>query len=301
MAPPAMLPDEGVHAGRFGWVGALLGALSTVIFWLVVPNGIESVPVTVAALAACFIAAAAFAAIPWGRLPQPALITPALAGLALTVVAVANTGGDRSVFAIFFGYCGLGAGYFATRRQLPMLLGLIALAALSPLLYDRDEPFAEELFTCLLWIALSATTAILVFYSRARQRTAHAQLEALALQDPLTGVANRRAFEVAVRGEIARSRRSGARFAVLYLDLDGFKEVNDIHGHAAGDRMLRRVATGIDTSLRGEDLVARHGGDEFAILLPGASEEDARKASLRVVAAIERISPEQDPDRMLSA
>jgi diguanylate cyclase (GGDEF)-like protein len=296
-----MLPDEGVHAGRFGWLGALLGALSTVIFWIVVPTGIASVPVTIAALTVCFVAAVAFAVMPWNRLPQPALLTPVLAGVALTVVAVANTGGDQSVFAIFFGYCGLGAGYFATRRQLPWLLAIISAAALSPLLYDGDEPFGKDLFTSLLWVALAVATALLVFYSRARQREAHHQLEALALQDPLTGVANRREFENAVRGEIARSRRSGVRFAVLYLDLDGFKEVNDVHGHAAGDRILRRVATSIDASLRGEDLVARYGGDEFAILLPGASEEAARKASLRVVAAIERISPEDDSDRVLSA
>src|SRR6266545_706885 len=230
MAPPTMLPDEGAHAGRFGWVGALLGALSTIIFWILVPSGIASVPVTIAALTVCFVATLVFAAVPWNRLPQPALLTPVLAGVALTVVAVANTGGDQSVFAIFFGYCGLGAGYFATRRQLPWLLAIISAAALSPLLYAGDKPFAQELFTSLLWVALAVATAILVFYSRARQREAHHQLEMLALQDPLTGVANRRAFENAVPGEIARSRRTGARFAVLYLDLDGFKEINDVHG-----------------------------------------------------------------------
>src|SRR3954454_19066713 len=140
MAAQRMLPGEGAHAGRFGWVGALLGALSTLVFWIAVPHGVASVPVTIAALVVCFGASLAFALIRWDRVPQPLLLAPVLSGIALTVVAVQNTGGSESIFGMFFGYCGLGAGYFATRRQLPWLLGLMALAALSPLLYDRGDP-----------------------------------------------------------------------------------------------------------------------------------------------------------------
>jgi diguanylate cyclase (GGDEF)-like protein len=91
----------------------------------------------------------------------------------------------------------------------------------------------------------------------------------------LTGLRNRRLFEHDLRLQVARSQRYGEQAALMVIDLDDFKRVNDEHGHAAGDRTLRAVAKALTRRLRQTDLVARLGGDEFAVLLPHVDEEAA--------------------------
>ena len=88
----------------------------------------------------------------------------------------------------------------------------------------------------------------------------------LALRDELTGLANRRLLDELLDAALARSRRSGDRLVLSYLDLDGFKAVNDRYGHAAGDDVLKAVADRLRTSVRDADAIARVGGDEFIVL-----------------------------------
>jgi diguanylate cyclase (GGDEF)-like protein len=110
------------------------------------------------------------------------------------------------------------------------------------------------------------------------------QLESMALQDPLTGLANRRLVPERVRMAIAHARRNRSHMAVLCLDLDGFKEVNDTLGHAAGDQLLRIVAERLLGAVREEDTVARLGGDEFLIALWQVSDAaDAAKVASKIV------------------
>jgi diguanylate cyclase (GGDEF)-like protein len=90
-----------------------------------------------------------------------------------------------------------------------------------------------------------------------------------ALHDPLTGLANRALFQAELRRMRARAERGGTALAVLLVDLDRFKQVNDTHGHAVGDRLLVEVARRLQAVVREGDLVARLGGDEFALLAPG--------------------------------
>ncbi len=104
----------------------------------------------------------------------------------------------------------------------------------------------------------------------------------LADTDPLTGIHNRRAFWSAAGREVARCRRDATPFALAYIDLDGFKAVNDRHGHNAGDEVLRCVAHTMQDALRELDLVARLGGDEFGILLPGTDAPGAEAAITRL-------------------
>ncbi|HET9649403.1 MAG TPA: GGDEF domain-containing protein [Microlunatus sp.] len=96
---------------------------------------------------------------------------------------------------------------------------------------------------------------------------AHRALEYLAAHDPLTGLANRREAIDLIAGALARARRSEAIVGVLFIDLDGFKQVNDMLGHAAGDELLITVAERMKTRVRGGDVVARLGGDEFLVLI----------------------------------
>lgn len=107
--------------------------------------------------------------------------------------------------------------------------------------------------------------------------------EALARTDPLTGVPNRRTFIEAAEARIRRMQRDGAPCTVVYLDVDGFKAVNDVHGHAAGDAVLRMVGRTLSTHVRACDTVARLGGDEFAVLLEG---DEAAPVITRLRAAL---------------
>jgi len=124
-------------------------------------------------------------------------------------------------------------------------------------------------------------------------RRALAREKQAARVDPLTGIPNRRAFFELADSEIQRALRYRGRFTVAYLDLDAFKAINDGKGHAAGDRVLLRLAQAIRRGLRTNDVVARLGGDEFIVLLPetGAAEGDAVVEKLR-----RRIADAQDPD-----
>ncbi|MGY4629638.1 GGDEF domain-containing protein [Bradyrhizobium sp. USDA 4486] len=105
----------------------------------------------------------------------------------------------------------------------------------------------------------------------------------LALLDDLTGVANRRHLLQRLSEECARSERSGEPFSLLVIDLDGFKTINDTHGHAAGDACLRHFTLMAQTRLRPGDMLARTGGDEFCVVLPSSSLREGAAIARRVL------------------
>ncbi len=104
----------------------------------------------------------------------------------------------------------------------------------------------------------------------------------MALHDSLTGLFNSRGFFIQVQREIERARRTGSPAALLYIDLDDFKRINDTMGHMEGDRVLKSVADALMESCRRVDLVARLGGDEFAVFLPDTGEDEAKTAAARI-------------------
>ena len=116
-------------------------------------------------------------------------------------------------------------------------------------------------------------------------RRAFEQLEQAACVDALTGILNRRSFERDIRRELGRAARHGGGFCLVMLDLDGLKHVNDTLGHNAGDARLRALAAAIRSTVRSADSAYRVGGDEFAVLLPGATAEQAATVLERVAAA----------------
>ncbi len=118
------------------------------------------------------------------------------------------------------------------------------------------------------------------------RRELERQLRELADRDELTGLLSRRRFILDLEREAARARRVGATGQLLLLDLDGFKAINDRHGHAAGDRVLCEVANVLREQLRGTDLVGRLGGDEFAVILPDTDEEGARATVAKLTVAL---------------
>jgi diguanylate cyclase (GGDEF)-like protein len=133
--------------------------------------------------------------------------------------------------------------------------------------------------------ALSALSRQVV--AQLELRRAVAELERQALIDSLTGVWNRRAFERRLAEEWASHRRDGKPLSLLMLDIDHFKHINDDFGHPAGDLMLRQVARLAGAPLRVSDMLARHGGEEFAVILPRVGPGAACTTAERLRAAIE--------------
>ncbi len=115
------------------------------------------------------------------------------------------------------------------------------------------------------------------------------ELRALATSDALTGLANRRVLFERLASEVARSHRYEHGLALIVLDVDHFKQVNDRHGHPAGDEVLRCVARSLAGLARETDLVARHGGEEFAVVLPNTAEEGARALAERARSGLEAL------------
>lgn len=109
---------------------------------------------------------------------------------------------------------------------------------------------------------------------RERMEATEREFERQALTDPITGLANRQAFEQALDLTLRRHLRDGGSSALLFIDLDGFKQVNDTHGHRAGDALLAAIAGHLRDTLRGADIIARIGGDEFGVILTGTASPD---------------------------
>jgi diguanylate cyclase (GGDEF)-like protein len=129
-----------------------------------------------------------------------------------------------------------------------------------------------------LGLLLAALLAILVLRQIARAK----RLQAMAMTDPLTGLANRRRMEFQGRIAVREARTAGTPLALFAIDIDHFKAVNDAYGHATGDAVLARIAQECQRTLRQHDLIGRIGGEEFAGLLPGTSLEAAVQVAERI-------------------
>jgi diguanylate cyclase (GGDEF)-like protein len=177
-----------------------------------------------------------------------------------------------------------GARLAATVATLIIAIYVVRLAAnLLPVgagfSFAQFSPLQSALVLALMFLSMVWNFGcLLMAMDRLRNEVAD-----LALLDDLTGVGNRRHLLQRLTEECARSERSGEPFALLVIDLDGFKAVNDTHGHAAGDACLQHFTLMAQTRLRPSDMLARTGGDEFCILLPASTLREGAMIARRIL------------------
>ena len=183
-------------------------------------------------------------------------------------------------------------------RLFAPLMGAIWLSALAPLTYGGDHSaLAAVLVSLLLWTGMSCFCLVLMVGMRAHRVGLTAKGEAaerMARVDALTGLENRRAFDEAFPRALARGRRNGQPLTLVLADLDGFKQVNDHHGHLVGDNVLTAVGAALRLHARATDRAFRWAGDEFAVLLEDTDEQTAAQVCSRLREAIARAV--QTPD-----
>ena len=152
-------------------------------------------------------------------------------------------------------------------------LGTIAVIDAQPRQFSAEQRLALSDLSFLVTTALDA-----------RKRSL--DLERMASTDHLTGIANRARFEASLQAELARARRTGTPVSLICLDLNGFKEVNDTHGHSAGDEVLVEVTRRIQQLVREGDTFARLGGDEFAIVIQNARDNAVQSLLSRIAPTV---------------
>jgi len=168
-------------------------------------------------------------------------------------------------------------------RDVLVHLGLIAVALFVPVLVGENTG-RETLIIALLQAPTLFVVGTLIAYLQARLVASRHAYWTLARQDELTGVGNYRALHERLAEEISRHARREREMALIVLDLDGFKQVNERFGHLAGDSVLARVGEALREGVRAEDSVFRQGGDEFSVIAPetGVAEAEELAARLRI-------------------
>ncbi|HEV7771380.1 MAG TPA: GGDEF domain-containing protein [Solirubrobacterales bacterium] len=174
----------------------------------------------------------------------------------------------------------------ASRRPIGvgfLIAGLVATGAglLAPLLLGSFSD-RQALLLALVEALCLVVVAVGVLLLSRRLRASHQALWALARRDELTGVGNYRALHERLEEEIGRHARRSRELALILLDLDGFKQVNERHGHLRGDELLAEIGAALRETVRAEDSVFRQGGDEFAVIVPETGAEGADEVAARL-------------------
>lgn len=183
-----------------------------------------------------------------------------------------------------------------------LVAGLVAIGVglLGPLLLGTFSN-KQALVLALVEAGCLVVVAIGVIVLARRLRASHEALWTLARRDELTGVGNYRGLHERLAEEISRHQRRSREFGLVLLDLDGFKQINEIHGHLEGDRLLAEIGAALRDEVRDEDSVFRQGGDEFAVIVPEADAEEAGEVAARLRQRVARRGFGSDETRPVSA
>jgi len=280
---------------------ALLGRLAGVLFLV---GSLATIPVNrlfepavgpwadwitalgVASGALCFL-------LPWHRLGDRSL--HAIGVIATLEVAVTMWGvrphGTAYVWFLVFVVVFVAYAFADRRAVAAHTLFAVSALAVPPLLGGGVNSLAEMLIAAPILVVAAAV----VVHLREGLQAQQAAVLAEARSDPLTGVGNLRMLTERLDYELPRHSRAQRPLALLVLDLDRFKEVNDTLGHPVGDQLLRDVAAVLRRTVRSGDTVVRQGGDEFCVLAPETSREEAQELARRVKQALHRLVAVGEP------
>jgi diguanylate cyclase (GGDEF)-like protein len=199
-----------------------------------------------------------------------------------------KNGGDLST-------CGIGANYFEVCKQ-----NMEVYEGLRAVLSGRLKQFTSE-YPChsddeKRWFLLQITPlidqqiqgAVVTHINITKRKLMESQLRNMAMTDPLTSLYNRRYFEFKLNEEIEYSTTFHKPLALLIIDIDHFKTINDTYGHSLGDYILSQTSTILTNAIREADIVARYGGEEFVVLLPQTQRQDAQRIAERILTSIEK-------------
>lgn len=275
-----LLPSNELARGWFMWwmgdmMGCLLVAPALMVWWVHRRQAIHL----------------------WIAFEASAILVLMLASVGASVL----TGVDQNHYVLFAFLI-----WAALRFGVPGVT-LVTLAAATVGMATAFRPMAgtftyATLFDMQILLSIIALSGLLVAAALAERKHSEWRLDRLARFDSLTGLANRAAFQEQMERTTAHVQRHGGNVALLYLDLDRFKQINDTLGHQAGDQLLQIMATRIQASVRSEDFVARIGGDEFTVLVVG---EHAARAAAAVAQKILQAMAEPltllDRDYVMSA
>jgi diguanylate cyclase (GGDEF)-like protein len=316
-APPAerLGGIGGLLVSRLGWRGSSLGGLddratmartfaylfglgaTLFVVTLVLPHSADREIGGMAAVAIAAYAVAASFLIGFDRLPTWCFQLAPLLGTVLVSLGIYFAGPEvPAAYAMYYFWVALAACYFFRPAVAATHLALASLAYAIVLVLARGDVAQPAL----KWALASGTLfggGAAMMALRGQMRHLLSELDSVARTDPLTGLANRRQLEDRFAAEIDRATRGGRPLSLLVLDLDWFKEFNDRFGHRAGDRALVAFGAALGRATRTSDLVARLGGQEFAVLAPETDEPDAFLLAERLRAEV-RVAFARQPEKL---
>jgi diguanylate cyclase (GGDEF)-like protein len=269
-----------VLAGRVGGGLWVFAACATPLL-AVVPEVEVRRPelVAFAVLTALIWAVLAIRVLDWRRLPDIVVTIATLVAGAYAGIVIAATGGANSPARVYTLLVLVYAAGFLSLRAAAVVIPALALIHSLPAFYQHGVPrgIAEVIFVAPVFVLIGGVILV-----------GRRQLEGRAFTDPLTSLANHRAFQERLHAEVGRALRYERPLALALIDVDHFKSINDHSGHAAGDRVLAALGARLRALLRAEDVLARIGGDEFALLMPETDDAEARLVLERAREALER-------------
>jgi len=284
VADDRVLSDLGTMARTFIYLFGVGATLLLVTLALPHSPDRDTIGLVLVGLAA-YIAALGFLVL-YDGLPRWLFEASPLLGTVLVTLAVYFGGSDApAAYAMYYLWVALAACYFSQPAIAAIHLA-IASAAFGIVLLVMG---GDVTVPVLQWVMVTGTLAVvggLMIVLREQLQGLVAQLAAVARTDSLTGLANRRDLEERFASELERSTRTGRPLSILVLDLDWFKEFNDRFGHNAGDGALVRLAEALRRATRTSDVVARLGGEEFAVLAPETDEPEGQQLAERLRAEV---------------
>lgn len=305
---PDHLASKAAYLGRFSVVATLITAGFVACTWIwdyaIDPAGMgETVWLRAAQSAAVLLLAAVLRVSPTGWAARTGLfIVPAFVQISFIEV-LGRLDGGASYGVGGFLYFFIFVPFIAQAQSLRFNAVLLAFVAVLPSIFVTLEVGARldlTIYNAYVWMVYGPVVLILALLEHLidQVHTQHNRLKAQADTDALTGIANRRYLFEHAEQLIAHSFTSGKPVTLLLLDIDHFKEINDRYGHACGDRVLKQVAEQLQRCSRSSDLVARLGGEEFVVVLPGVGTEGARARAEDIARTIAEHSFEPGPSGM---